>query len=113
MQARSVERQRADKRARRTFLGLGLALMAILIALSVNPCPASDLFWQLRFGRDICVTGQAPHFDTYSWTRYGSPLVMHEWLTFVLLWNAYAWGGGFGGVWLLQVLLTLLTFAAL
>lgn len=99
--------------SRAVVWGLGVALMLIVIALSVNPAPANDLFWQLRFGRDISATGAPPRVDTYSWTRFSAPCVMHEWLTFVLFWQAYAGSGGFFGVWLLQAALTAATFGLL
>ena len=104
---------RANRTGRWAARGAGAALLLAVIALSVNPCPANDLFWQLRMGQDIAATGHPPRFDTYSWTRSGASCVMHEWLTFALLWRAYAWGGGFTGVWLLQVALTAAIFGLL
>jgi hypothetical protein len=78
----------------RTILALAAALFAV--GLCVNPGPASDLFWQLRTGHIIVAEHRVPHFDTFSWTRHGAPWVVHEWLAFVLLWEAYRHGGGFG-----------------
>lgn len=79
---------------------IAVAIVVYAVALCVNPGPENDLFWQLRTGQTIMSTHAIPHFDTYSWTRRGTPWVAHEWLTFVLFWIAYAWKG-FAGVWLL------------
>ncbi|HZP80100.1 MAG TPA: hypothetical protein VFB21_00555, partial [Chthonomonadaceae bacterium] len=98
---------------RPAFVGMGLALLLVVLSLNLNPCPANDLFWQLRAGREIAATHLPPTRDAYSWTRPGTPWVVHEWLAFAALWAAYAGSGGFAGVWLLQATLVCATFALL
>ena len=93
--------------------GLGGTLIIFTVGLCVNPISANDLFWQLRTGHEIVATHYLPHQDTYSWTRRGTPWVVHEWLAFVLLWQAYSWGHGLAGVWLLEVVLAVLTAVVL
>jgi hypothetical protein len=88
---------------------LALVVTLFVGSLCVNPSTANDLFWQLRTGREIVNSHHFPHHDTYSWTRYGTPWVVHEWLTFVLFWGAFHLAG-FTGIWLLTVLLAITAF---
>lgn len=108
-----MTRQARTSRIRPAFVGLGLALLLVVLSLNLNPCSANDLFWQLRAGREILTTHLPPTHDAYSWTRPGAPWIVHEWLAFAALWAAYAGSGGFAGVWLLQAALVCATFALL
>jgi hypothetical protein len=72
-----------------------------------------DLFWQIRAGHDMLTHHQIIYSDPYSWTRHGAPWVVQEWLTYTLFWKAYQAGNGFGGIWLLQVVLVAGIFALL
>ncbi|MEO7718576.1 MAG: hypothetical protein ABIY70_20450 [Capsulimonas sp.] len=97
----------------RTLLGiLGFALAVFVIALCFNPSPATDLFWQMRTGKLIDETHQFPYHDTYSWSRYGTPWIVHEWGMCVLLWKLFA-AGGYPAVWIFEVAALLATFIAL
>ncbi len=71
-------------------------------AISLYSTRAADLFWQLRTGLDIFLTGHPPHYDTYSWTRHGQPWVVNEWLSFLLFYEAFHLAGGFAGPLLLE-----------
>lgn len=94
------------------LLALTIAAIVTTLLLTVNPAPNNDLFWQLRAGADILRTHQAPHIDTYSWTRAGTPWVAHEWLSFVLMALAYR-GAGFFGVYLLMAVVLTATLTGL
>ncbi|BDI32806.1 hypothetical protein CCAX7_48570 [Capsulimonas corticalis] len=90
---------------------LGLALASFVIALCFNPEPATDLFWQMRTGRLIALTHQFPYHDTYSWSRRGTPWIVHEWGMCVLLWKLFS-AGGYAAVWIFEVVILLATFCA-
>lgn len=83
---------------------LAVALIAILLSLA--PKPENDLFFELRIGHDLLASGHLPHFDTYSWSRYGKAWVVPEWGAFALYSLAYQ-AAGFFGTWLLLAALTL------
>lgn len=90
----------SDRLNRFATVTCGAAVVLFVASQCVNPAPANDLFWQLRTGALIVHQHAAPHFDTFSWTRSGTPWVVHEWLTFVLFWEVYR-SNGFAGLWLL------------
>ena len=92
---------------------LGVALAQLLIIMCFTPNPVNDLFWQLRTGHDICLNHRVPHFDAYSWTRSGSPWVVHEWLSFVIFWKSYELIQGFSGVWCFECAIILVSFLLL
>ncbi len=93
-----------SSRHARLWAACALGLFAVLICLI--PKPENDLFFILRIGTDILRTRHLPHFDTYSWTNYGTPWVVPEWLAFVLYAGCFH-AGGFGGTWLLMTLVVL------
>ncbi|BDI32807.1 hypothetical protein CCAX7_48580 [Capsulimonas corticalis] len=88
---------------------LGLVLIVFVVSLCFNPAECNDLFWQIRTGHDIAVTGHAPHSDTFSWTRYGTPWIAHEWLCFLLMWKLMQIGG-FSAIWIAESAMVALTF---
>lgn len=93
----------------RAALVFGTALLAVVgFVLCLIPKPENDLFFILRIGSDILTRGQVPRVDTYSWTNFGTPWVLPEWLSFVLYALAFR-AGGFFGTWALMVALTLAT----
>jgi hypothetical protein len=102
-----VEEARAT--VSKTAWMLGVALVAFVAALCVNPTPESDLFWQLRTGEWIISHHQAPHADMYSWTRVGTPWVAHEWLSFVIFSTAHR-VAGFGGLYLYTAVVVAVIF---
>ncbi len=90
---------------------LTAAVLVFVVALCVNPARANDLLWQLRTGHWILIEHHPPVRDEYSWTRFGTPWVAHEWLTFVVLWLSYR-ADGFAGVFLLTAALSIVTWCA-
>ncbi len=81
-----------------------LALFVLLLCLI--PKPENDLFFILRTGTDILRTHHVPYVDTYSWTNYGTPWDVPEWLAFVLYALCFR-AGGFLGTWLLMAAVVL------
>lgn len=69
-----------------------------------------DLWWHLKTGQLIVANRAIPKTDPYSFTMYGKPWVLHEWLTEVVFWFTYS-GLGYGGLVLLKSLLVLATFS--
>jgi len=74
-------------------LGFVILFLALLTGITlVDP----DFFWHLRTGQYIVEARALPTGDPYSFTAYGKPWVLHEWLFEVLLYGAYAALGAFG-----------------
>jgi len=88
---------------------LTFAAFIVVLMLTVNPAPNNDLFWQLRAGAEILRTHQAPHADTFSWTRFGTPWVAHEWLSFAIFALVYK-AAGFSGLYVLMAACIAVTF---
>ncbi|HVO82601.1 MAG TPA: hypothetical protein VMT28_17870 [Terriglobales bacterium] len=78
---------------RRVFVGI-VALG--LFAMAARPMTDPDAWWHLRTGQVITASHRVPHTDPYSYTRYGQAWVAHEWLSDVLIYNLYRWGGWAG-----------------
>jgi len=101
-----------DTKPNRLSLGiLMLGIVLVVVALSCSPNPSTDLYWQLRTGREILQRHAAPHVDTYSWTRHGSPWIAHEWLACVVFWLVYKAGHGFAGLLVFKAILLAITVA--
>jgi hypothetical protein len=65
------------------------ALFAALREFRVDP----DVWWHIKFGRDILLTHHWPTTETFSFTAPGAPWMEYEWLGDVLLAVAdRAWG---------------------
>jgi hypothetical protein len=75
---------------RLVFISFFLSLLAFL-TLS-DP----DYFWHLRTGEYILTHGALPASDIFSYTAYGRPWVLHEWLFEVVLYAVHQWAGPFG-----------------
>lgn len=71
-----------------------LAAMALLLValLTLRAIPAYDLYWQLKTGQVIASTRHVPHTDIFSYTAFGDPWYVQEWLSEVLfyrLWQTF------------------------
>ena len=60
---------------------LALALVALL---TLRAIPAYDLYWQLKTGEVIVSTHHVPKADIFSYTAFGDPWYVQEWLSEVL-----------------------------
>jgi hypothetical protein len=74
-----------------------LALFAGFLGLILRPALLDpDYYWQLEAGRLIVAAGALPSSDTFSFTFSGETWVLHEWLSQVLLYAAFAALGPLG-----------------
>jgi hypothetical protein len=68
---------------------LGLGLFAMGARNATDP----DLWWHLRTGQLILQKHAVLHTDPFSFTRYGQSWINHEWLSDVLIFSLYRFGG--------------------
>ena len=61
---------------------------------SLNSVTGGDLWWHLAVGRHIIEHRAIPTRDVFSYTADGAPWQNHEWLSQVVLYAAFAGGGG-------------------
>ena len=74
-----------------------LAFVVLFIALVlVLPLTDPDYFWHLKAGEYIVTHRALPPGDVFSFTRFGQPWVLHEWLFEVVLYGVFATGGALG-----------------
>ena len=69
-----------------------LLLSSAAYFFSVNQAD-NDLWGHLFAGREILARGGIPRVDTYAYTVTGQPWLNHEWLTHVVFFTLYRWGG--------------------
>lgn len=82
---------------RRNAAVAGLALAACALALfSPGLLNDPDSWWHVKVGLWILEHHQAPHVDLWSATRAGAPWTAHEWLSELLMaeaWRLAGWAG--------------------
>ena len=79
-----------------------------------QPLTDSDYFWHLKTGEYILAHHALPKTDIFSYTQYGKPWELHEWLFEVMLYQVWQWAGGWGVRFMTSLLATLsLLFAYL
>ena len=62
------------------------ALGGVLVGITVTKgFRDPDFFWHVTTGRLIATTGQIPTTDPFSFTWYGKPWTLHEWLSELLM----------------------------
>src|SRR5437899_968012 len=68
-----------------------LAVLALLLValLTLRAIPAYDLYWQLQTGEVIASTRHVPHTDLFSYTAYGDPWYVQEWLSEVVFYDLW------------------------
>lgn len=69
-----------------------LILVVSLYTMGVRKTIDPDLWWHLETGKYITQHG-IPTSDPFSFTFLGKPWVTHEWLSELLMWWLYDWGG--------------------
>lgn len=70
-----------------------IMLFLAIFLLTLRPVTDPDFWWHLRTGQWIIQAQQVPYQDMYSYTMNGNPWITHEWLSEVLIYLAYKWGG--------------------
>ena len=73
------------------FLGAMLVVLAVLSVRGRFDDP--DMWWHLKMGQIIWTTHSIPTTDLFSYTTNHHAWVPHEWLSQVLIYGAYRWGG--------------------
>jgi hypothetical protein len=74
----------------KVFAGL---LLFGLLAMTARNAVDPDLWWHLSTGQWIVNTGHVPHTDPFSFTRAGHAWVSHEWLSEVVFYELWKFGG--------------------
>ncbi len=72
-------------------LGAMLVVLSVLTVRSRFDDP--DMWWHLKTGQIIVATHSIPTTDIYSYTTNHQTSVPHEWVSQVLIYFAYRWGG--------------------
>ena len=86
------------------FLLFGMALFCLGLTDTLDP----DLWWHLKTGELILKHG-VPHTDIFSFTAFGRPWIVQEWLSEVIMGLVYG-AGGLPGLMIGFALLSVLTF---
>jgi hypothetical protein len=72
---------------------LFFASIAFLRLYPNGPLQDADTYWHIATGANIWRTGQFPRTDEYSFTMSGSPWIAKEWLSQLIFYFAYRFGG--------------------
>jgi hypothetical protein len=90
----------------RLLVGLALAACAIpfLFEYRVDP----DLWWHVKFGIDLVETGHLETAGRYSYVAEQMSWTNHEWLSEIIIGQAFMWGGDAGLVLLRNLLFVLI-----
>lgn len=75
------------------ILWFGFVLSSIMILIALLPIQPNDFWWYLRLGGDIVAHGKIPITNTYSLLHFGEPMVYHSWLSALIFWKLYTFGG--------------------
>jgi hypothetical protein len=73
------------------MLTAALIVLAVLTVRGRFDDP--DMWWHLKTGEIIWTTHTIPTTDTFSYTTNHHAYIPHEWLSQVLIYGAYRWGG--------------------
>ncbi|ABF42129.1 hypothetical protein Acid345_3128 [Candidatus Koribacter versatilis Ellin345] len=82
-----------DRLSRYTKLFLGLGFLLALFGLCSGAIASADTWWHLATGRWILANHAVPRTDPFSFSAAGKPWVAHEYLTDILLYELYRFGG--------------------
>jgi hypothetical protein len=75
---------------------LAVLLLAAIIVLVLFPVFSYDLYWHLANGRYMVETGSIVNQEIFSYTAPGVEFHNHEWLSQIILYVLYVFGGGVG-----------------
>lgn len=66
-----------------------------VISVAIMPTSDPDSYWHIKTGEYIVTTGKIPHHDPFSFTGLQLNLkwVAHEWLSDIVFYYFYSWGG--------------------
>ncbi len=75
------------------FLWLSIPLFILLTISFLLPVRPNDYWWYLRLGSEIASTYAIPTIETFTQTQAGQPMVYHSWLSALLFFWIYKFGG--------------------
>lgn len=84
-------------------LGLGTVVLAIafMAKILVPHFEDPDFYWHIKIGEYLLSTWPFPGSDVFTYTHFGSPWVLHEWLAQIVIYLVFSTTGYFGtAVWL-------------
>ena len=76
---------------------LVICFMLVIFAAASGPVKDPDFYWHLKTGQYLIDTKSIPAVDMFSWTRFGSEWVTHEWLSEVIMYAVFT-VLGYGGL---------------
>lgn len=85
---------------------LVVVFMLVVFAAAARPVVDPDFYWHLKTGQYLLETRSIPYTDMFSWTRFGSEWVTHEWLSELFMYSIFR-VLGYGG--LIVVFSTIIT----
>ncbi|HEX7774099.1 MAG TPA: hypothetical protein VF435_16870 [Pyrinomonadaceae bacterium] len=100
VRSEDVTAREIDPRLPKQFTGqrfVVLFFMIMIFAAAARPISDPDFWWHLRTGQYITETKAIPYIDIFSWLRFGSEWVTHEWLSEVLMYLVFR-AAGFAGL---------------
>ena len=80
-------------RSPKSFAAFDGIVLFGLLAMTARSATDPDIGWHLRTGQWIAATGHVPRFDPFSFTRAGHAWVAHEWLSEVIFYQLWKFGG--------------------
>lgn len=75
---------------------LVVVFMLVIFAAAARPIKDPDFFWHLRTGQYLVETRSIPSVDIFSWPKYGSEWVTHEWLSELFMYSIFSLSGYLG-----------------
>ena len=76
---------------------LVICFMLVIFAAASGPVKDPDFYWHLKTGQYLIDTKSIPAVDMFSWTKFGSEWVTHEWLSEVMMYVVFT-VLGYGGL---------------
>lgn len=81
-------------------------ILVFLIKVMSGQFDDPDFYWHLKTGEYIVAHGALPQGDIFSYTSFGRPWVLDEWLSQIILYSVHEWGGALGIKVLVALVLT-------
>ena len=86
-----------------------LVFMFVIFAAALKPIKDPDFYWHLKTGQYLLETRTIPSVDMFSWTKFGSEWITHEWLSEAVMYSVFSWLG-YGGLIVLFAGIIMATF---
>jgi len=86
---------------------LVVLFMLIIFASAARPVKDPDFYWHLKTGQYLVETRTIPTVDMFSWSKFGSEWVTHEWLSEVIMYSVFRWLGYAGLILLFSAIITI------